>query len=55
MWQALLSLAGGALSKYMRLMPDIQNVLTEPHLRAMEHRLRLVFATVEFCKERRGM
>ncbi|XP_019771994.2 glycosaminoglycan xylosylkinase homolog [Dendroctonus ponderosae] len=55
MWQALLSLAGGALSKYMKLMPDIQNVLTEPHLRAMEQRLRLVFATVEFCKGRHDM
>ncbi|CAG9764427.1 unnamed protein product [Ceutorhynchus assimilis] len=51
-WKALLNLAGGNLSKYLRLMPDIENILTESHLKSMEERLLLVFAAVEFCKKK---
>ncbi|XP_066249335.1 glycosaminoglycan xylosylkinase homolog [Euwallacea similis] len=49
-WLSLQYLAGGTLSKYLKLMPDIQNVLTDAHLKALEERLRLVLATVEYCR-----
>lgn len=52
MWTVLQKLSGGNLSKYMKMMPNIANLLTETHLAAMEDRLLFVFATIEFCKPR---
>ncbi|XP_050295864.1 glycosaminoglycan xylosylkinase homolog [Anthonomus grandis grandis] len=51
-WKSLQNLSGGNLTKYMRLMPDVQDVLTELHLQAIEKRLLLVFATVEYCNKK---
>lgn len=50
-WKTLLSLTGGNLGEKIRLMPDINNFLTKDHLDALEKRLSLVFATIEFCKK----
>jgi len=52
MWKSLLSLAGGHLTKLLKYMPNIQNILTDAHMKAMEERLLLIFATVEFCKHK---
>lgn len=53
MWKSLLSLAGGNLAKLLKLMPDIENFLTQDHIKAMEERLLLIFATVEYCKNKK--
>lgn len=52
MWKSLLSLRGGNLRALLKLMPDIDNFLTEAHLKAMEERLLLIFAAVEYCKHK---
>ncbi|KAF7279690.1 hypothetical protein GWI33_006850 [Rhynchophorus ferrugineus] len=51
MLKNLLNLAGGELSRKMLLMPDITNLITKDHLNAMEKRLLLIFATIEYCRK----
>ncbi|XP_044265795.1 glycosaminoglycan xylosylkinase homolog [Tribolium madens] len=46
----LLNLAGGHLRKKIELMPDIHQLLISDHLKAVEERLMIVFATIEYCK-----
>lgn len=33
-------------------MPDVNNLITNEHLNAIERRLLIVFATVEYCRTR---
>ncbi|KAJ8935401.1 hypothetical protein NQ314_012820 [Rhamnusium bicolor] len=49
-WKALLGLTGGELRKKLESMPDINNFITEDHLKAIEARLLIIFATIEYCK-----
>ncbi|KAJ3646435.1 hypothetical protein Zmor_024023 [Zophobas morio] len=46
----LLNLAGGNLRKKLESIPNITNLLTAAHMTAMEERLLIVFATIEYCK-----
>ncbi|EFA06532.1 glycosaminoglycan xylosylkinase homolog [Tribolium castaneum] len=46
----LLNLAGGQLRKKIETMPDLEKLLISDHLRALEERLMIVFATIEYCK-----
>ncbi|KAJ8976098.1 hypothetical protein NQ317_008436 [Molorchus minor] len=42
-------LTGGKLREKLESIPQISNVITEDHLKAIEERLLIVFATVEYC------
>ncbi|KAJ8958640.1 hypothetical protein NQ318_016365, partial [Aromia moschata] len=48
-WQLLRSLTGGKLRERLESMPDIGNIITEDHINAIEERLLIIFATVEYC------
>ncbi|GJQ66529.1 hypothetical protein Trydic_g4515 [Trypoxylus dichotomus] len=48
-WNRLLHLSGGALKEKLKLMPDIRNFVTDDHLDALERRLLIVYAAIEFC------
>ncbi|XP_056634983.1 glycosaminoglycan xylosylkinase homolog [Diorhabda sublineata] len=50
--KTLLSLTGGRLTKKLKKMPGINNLITSEHLKAMEDRLLLIFATIEYCKDK---
>lgn len=51
-WERLQKLSGGYLTEKMQKMPDIENIVTQEHLEAIEQRLLLVYATIEYCKLR---
>ncbi|CAH0552040.1 unnamed protein product [Brassicogethes aeneus] len=46
----LMQLRGGKLREYLDSMPKIWDIVTKAHLIAIEKRLQIVFATVEYCK-----
>ncbi|KAJ8925971.1 hypothetical protein NQ315_009826 [Exocentrus adspersus] len=52
-WKTLLELTGGRLREKLESMPDIHNVVTEDHLNAMEKRLLIIFATIEYCRHQK--
>ncbi|CAH2005600.1 unnamed protein product [Acanthoscelides obtectus] len=49
-WKTLLSLTGGKLKEMLRMMPDIESIITPDHLEALDQRLLLIFAAVEYCR-----
>ncbi|KAF5283951.1 hypothetical protein FQA39_LY17192 [Lamprigera yunnana] len=51
-WRRLTDLSGGLLKKLLALIPNVYSFVTEAHLNAIDHRLNLVYATVEFCREK---
>ncbi|KAL1501954.1 hypothetical protein ABEB36_007177 [Hypothenemus hampei] len=53
-WTSLQNLSGKNLVRYMKLMPNIENVLTEQHLKAMEERLFIIYATVQYCRKKKS-
>lgn len=48
--ERLQQVSGGYLTEKLQLMPDIKNIVTEQHLKAIEDRLLLIYATIEYCK-----
>lgn len=50
--KTLLSLTGGRLTKKLKEMPNIDHLITSEHLKAMEERLFIIFATIEYCKDK---
>lgn len=40
------------MSEKLQLMPDIDSIVTQEHLKAIEERLLYVYATIEYCKTR---
>ncbi|XP_060526532.1 glycosaminoglycan xylosylkinase homolog [Cylas formicarius] len=50
-WKSLLRLTGGKIEEYIRTVPDIESSVAVSHWRAMDQRLLLIFATVEYCKQ----
>lgn len=53
-WERLQQISGGFLTEKLQLMPNIEEIVTQEHLKAMEERLLLVYATMEYCKSRIG-
>lgn len=51
-WTRLQALAGGMLSEKIRKMPDLEEIIWTQHFAAMDQRLLIIFATVEFCKNK---
>ncbi|XP_050500165.1 glycosaminoglycan xylosylkinase homolog [Diabrotica virgifera virgifera] len=47
----LMNLTGGRLTEKLQKMPNIKNLITTDHLQAMEDRLLIIFATIEYCKK----
>ncbi|KAL3289182.1 hypothetical protein HHI36_003618 [Cryptolaemus montrouzieri] len=54
-WKKLLTLSGQKLSSYLKQMPDINNFLAKDHLEAIDNRLSLIYAAVEYCKTENKM
>lgn len=46
-------MTGGRLKEKILSMPDIYNFVTTDQLDALEKRLLIVFATIEYCKNLR--
>lgn len=47
-----MSLAGGKLEENLKAIPGISDIVTEEHIRAIDDRLLIIFATVEYCRKR---
>lgn len=45
-----MQLRGGRLKEFLESIPDIKTAVTKAHLAAIEKRLLIVFATIEYCK-----
>ncbi|XP_044744902.1 glycosaminoglycan xylosylkinase homolog [Coccinella septempunctata] len=54
-WRKLMTLAGNKISQYLKLMPDVEDILMEDHLTAIDNRLLIVYGTIEYCKNKRKM
>lgn len=42
-------ISGGFVTAKLQLMPDIESIVTQEHLKAIEERLLLIYATIEYC------
>nr|XP_023011969.1 glycosaminoglycan xylosylkinase homolog [Leptinotarsa decemlineata] len=49
-WKTLLKLTGGTIREHLEMIPGVKAMVTEDHLRAIEQRLLIVFATTEYCR-----
>ncbi|CAG9861809.1 unnamed protein product [Phyllotreta striolata] len=54
MYDNLLKLRGGGLLELLNGIPDVERLITNEHLKAIDERLLLVFATIEYCKKGNG-
>ncbi|XP_045461564.1 glycosaminoglycan xylosylkinase homolog [Harmonia axyridis] len=54
-WRRLLTLNNDKISKYLRVMPDVTDFLSEEHLQAIDKRLLLIFGTIEYCVNKKKM
>ncbi|KAK9891218.1 hypothetical protein WA026_013532 [Henosepilachna vigintioctopunctata] len=54
-WKKLLNLNGRRLSFYLKQMPDVNNFLMQDHLEAIDRRLHIIYAAVEYCKKEATM
>ncbi|KAG5884756.1 hypothetical protein JTB14_029237 [Gonioctena quinquepunctata] len=52
-WKTLLGLTGGTIREKLEKMPGVTDLVTEDHLKAIEKRLLLVFATIEYCRHKK--
>lgn len=46
----LKELSGGALTENLKKILELRQLITEEHFNALENRLLLIFATLEYCK-----
>ncbi|KAF5280407.1 hypothetical protein FQR65_LT03216 [Abscondita terminalis] len=51
-WKRLKELSGGLLKQMLISIPNVLNYVTKLHLNAIEQRLYIVYAAVEFCQDR---
>lgn len=51
MYNNLLHLRGGRLVEQLRKIPNINKLITSEHLKAVDERLLIIFATIEYCKK----
>lgn len=55
-WLRLQQLSNGLLRSHLESIPNIWNFVTKPHINAIEHRLNIIYAAVQFCRNRsKGM
>ncbi|XP_018331863.1 glycosaminoglycan xylosylkinase homolog [Agrilus planipennis] len=52
MWTTLQNLSGGRIKEYLQQMPYVYELITHHHLDAIERRLLIVYATIQYCKKR---
>lgn len=51
-WERLKLISGGFLTEKLKLMPDIKNFIADEHINAIEERLLIVYATIEYCRNK---
>lgn len=55
MWERLLMFAGGSLSETIRkfiVNEPLHPIVIEPHLEALDRRLKIIYSVYEICKNR---